>query len=151
MPATNHTRCVYRFSGPFLLLLAGLLFCTEALTQTKKHLTPIGASKKIIKYGTASYYATKFNNHRTANGEIYKSKKYSAACNILPLNTWVRVTNISNNRSVVLKINDRLHPKNKRLIDLSWIAAKKLGYLSRGLVRVRVEVLRNFHASTLQR
>src|SRR5215216_5183051 len=65
--------------------------------------------KPIILFGTASYYADKFNGRATANGEIYNGKKMTAACNVLPLGTWVRVTNLNNNRSVIVKTNDRLH------------------------------------------
>ena len=100
--------------------------------------------KNIIKYGTASFYAKKFNGRETANGEIYNSTHLTAACNVLPLNTWIKVTNLRNDKSVIVKINDRLHPKNKRLVDLSRAAAQKLGYVSRGLTRVKVEVLDNF-------
>jgi rare lipoprotein A len=64
----------------------------------------------------------------------------TAAHNGLPLNTWVRVTNLRNKRSVIVRINDRLHRKNKRLVDLSNVAAKSLGYLDDGLTQVKVEV-----------
>ena len=108
----------------------------------------ISTKKIIIKYGTASFYAKKFNGRRTANGDIYNSTKYTAACNVLPLNTWIKVTNLKNNKSVIVIINDRLHAKNKRLVDLSKTAAQKLGYVGRGLTRVKVEVLNNFQLST---
>ncbi len=91
--------------------------------------------------GTASYYANKFEGRKTANGEIFSQKKLTAASNIIPMNYWVRITNIRNKRSVVLRINDRMHPKNPRLIDLSLAAAKRLRYTGRGIVRVKVEVL----------
>lgn len=92
-------------------------------------------------YGTASYYADKFNGRETANGEIYDGKKMTAACNVLPLGTWIRVTNLSNNRWVVVKTNDRLHARMTRVVDLSRGAAEKLGYIGKGLTRVKVEVL----------
>jgi rare lipoprotein A len=97
--------------------------------------------KAKVLVGTASYYAEKFNGRQTANGEIYDSKKMTAACNQLPLGTWIRVTNLSNNRSVVVKTNDRLHPRMQRVVDLSRAAAQKLGYIGKGLTRVKVEVL----------
>ena len=97
--------------------------------------------KSKVLYGTASYYAEKFNGRQTANGEIYDSKKLTAACNTLPLGTWIRVTNLSNNKSVVVKTNDRLHPRMTRVVDLSRAAAEKLGYISKGLTKVKVEVL----------
>jgi rare lipoprotein A len=92
-------------------------------------------------YGTASYYADKFNGRETANGEVYNSTKMTAACNVLPMGTWIRVTNLSNNRWVIVKTNDRLHARMTRIVDLSRVAAQKLGYIGKGLTRVKVEVL----------
>ena len=92
-------------------------------------------------YGQASFYANKFEGKKTANGEIFSQKKLTCACNVLPLGTWIRVTNLRNGRTVVVKTNDRLHPRMKRIIDLSKAAAVKLGYVGAGLTRVKVEVL----------
>lgn len=92
-------------------------------------------------YGQASFYANKFNGRKTANGEIFDQKKFTCACNVLPLGTWVKVTNLRNGKTVIVKINDRIHPKMRRVVDLSRAAANKLGYISRGLTRVKVEVL----------
>src|SRR5580692_2118324 len=101
-----------------------------------------GATAPIkVQYGIASYYSNKFEGRKTYTDEIFSQKKLSAASNTLPMHTWIRVTNIRNNRTVVLRINDKMHPKNKRLIDLSRAAAKKLGYTGRGLTRVRIDVL----------
>jgi peptidoglycan lytic transglycosylase len=104
---------------------------------------PKNAHKSAIKvqYGIASFYSNKFEGRKTYTDEIFSQKKLSAASNTLPMHTWVRVTNIRNQRSVVLRINDKMHPRNKRLIDLSRAAARKLGYTGRGLTRVKVEVL----------
>lgn len=95
---------------------------------------------KII-YGTASFYANKFNGRKTASGEIFSQQKMTAACNVLPLGTWIKVTNIRNGRSIIVKVNDRLHPKMKRVVDLSRSAAQKLNYINSGLTKVKVEVL----------
>ena len=92
-------------------------------------------------YGIASYYSDKFVGRKTANGEIFSQDKMTAACNLLPLGAWISVTNLRNNRVVEVKINDRLHPKNKRIVDLTYLAAKKLGFLRAGLTSVRVDVL----------
>jgi rare lipoprotein A len=102
---------------------------------------PRSAKPAKVQYGTASFYADKFEGRQTATGEIFTQQKMTAAHNTLPLGTWIRVTNLSNKRAVVVRINDRLHPKNPRLVDLSKTAAKKLGYTGQGLTRVRVEVL----------
>lgn len=97
-------------------------------------------SNRIL-YGTASFYSNKFQGRKTANGEIFDQKKMTAACNVLPLGTWIRVTNLRNKKSVVVKTNDRLHTKMKRIVDLSRVAASQLGYIGSGLTRVKVEVL----------
>ncbi len=94
-----------------------------------------------VLYGQASYYANKFDGRRTASGEIFSQNKMTCACNVLPLGTWVKVTNLRNGKSVVVKINDRIHPKMKRIVDLSKTAAQKLGYVSGGLTRVKVEIV----------
>lgn len=94
-----------------------------------------------VQYGTASFYSNKFQGRKTASGQLYDSKKYTAAHNGLPMNTWIRVTNLRNKRSVLVKVNDRLHKRNQRLVDLSYVAAKKLGYTGHGITRVKVEVL----------
>ena len=94
-----------------------------------------------IQYGMASFYHSKFQGRKTSSGERYDQDKMTAAHNGLPMNTWIRVTNIKNGRTVVVKINDRLHHRNERLVDLSRSAASKLGYIGRGITRVKVEVL----------
>ena len=101
----------------------------------------VKGAKPMILYGTASFYSNSFNGKKTANGEIYSHKKMTAACNVLPLGTWIKVTNLRNGKSVVVKTNDRLHSKMKRVVDLSREAAEKLGYVKSGLTKVRVEVI----------
>ena len=118
-----------------LFIFSGVCFSQEKSNDTIK-IKP----KKVL-YGIASYYAEKFNGRPTANGEIYDGKKMTAACNSLPLGTWIRVTNLSNNRSVIVKTNDRLHPRMTRIVDLSRAAAEQLGFIKKGLTKVKVEVL----------
>lgn len=134
-----------------LLLLVSSAFSIKAQETTGIQATPAKhrqskkgkreVSKEKVHYGTASFYANKFEGRKTSTGEIFSQKKLSAASNILPLNHWVRVTNTRNNASVVLRINDRMHKNNKRLIDLSKSAAKKLRFTGFGLAHVKVEVL----------
>jgi rare lipoprotein A len=94
-----------------------------------------------LQYGIASFYDNKFEGRKTSNGEIFTQKKLTAASNTLPLNCWVKVTNLSNKRAVIVRITDRMHRKNKRLIDLSRSAASKLAYIGKGLTNVKVEYL----------
>ena len=91
--------------------------------------------------GIASWYGAKFNGHETSNGEIYDLYQASAAHKTLPIPSYARVTNLDNGKSVVVRINDRgpFHPD--RLIDLSYGAAVKLGYMEHGTARVEVEIL----------
>ena len=102
---------------------------------------PAGSKAKKVFYGQASFYANKFNGRKTASGEIFDQKKLTCACNVLPLGTWIKVTNLRNGKTVVVKVNDRIHPKMRRVVDLSKAAAQKLGFVSRGLTRVKVELV----------
>ena len=92
-------------------------------------------------YGLASFYAEKFQGRTTASGETFSQVELTAACNVFPLGTFLKVTNLKNHKSIIVKTNDRLHPKTKRLIDLSLSGAQKLDYVSRGLTRVKIEVV----------
>ena len=138
MAGSETTRLVWFVS--IWLILAGLPIKVKGQTHKSDWGTQREDGKKVI-YGVASYYANKFHGRKTANGEIFSQNKMTCACNVLPLGTWVRVTNLRNGRSVVVKTNDRLHPKIKRVVDLTRAAAEKLGYISGGLTRVKVEVL----------
>ena len=127
----------------FLLLSITFFYCPNSIAQQKTSGNKkIGKSDKSdIRYGVASFYADKFNGRKTASGQIFSQDKLTCACNVLPLGTWVKVTNMSNGKSVKLLVNDRLHPRMRRLVDLSKCAAKKLGFISSGLVKVKLEVL----------
>ena len=89
--------------------------------------------------GVASWYGDKFHGRLTANGEIYDMNALTAAHPTLPLPSYVRVTNLENYRSMILRTNDRGPFHNNRLIDLSVSAAKLLGFYDQGLAQVRVE------------
>src|SRR5471030_1772509 len=100
---------------------------------------PLSDSKRYVASGTASWYGTKFHGQNTANGEVYDLYGMSAAYKTLPLPSYVRVTNLDNNKSVILRVNDRGPFYSDRIIDLSYAAAKKLGYAEIGTARVKVE------------
>lgn len=93
--------------------------------------------------GKATYYADKFQNQKTASGEVYKKSKFTAAHKDLPFNTLVKVTNLKNGKSVVVKINDRGPFGRDREIDLSYIAAKSIDMIADGVVDVKVDILGN--------
>ncbi|MEJ7611266.1 MAG: septal ring lytic transglycosylase RlpA family protein [Ferruginibacter sp.] len=113
----------------------------QAVTKKAKKSKKLTANTGDTLLGRASYYSNKFSGRRTANGETFDHKKLTAACNLLPLGTWIQVMNLKNGKLVVVKTNDRLHHKTTRLVDLTRAAAKKLGFISAGLARVRVTVL----------
>jgi len=93
-----------------------------------------------VQYGTASYYADKFEGRKTYTDEIFRQDSLTAASNTLPMHTWVKVTNLRNHKFVYVRINDKMHPRNRRLIDLSKAAATVLGFAGKGLTKVRVDV-----------
>lgn len=113
----------------------------QAGEEIKVEKKPSKNANKII-YGLASFYAQKFHGKQTANGEIFSHQKFTAACNVLPLGTWVQVTNLKNGKIIIVRTNDRLHPKTRRIIDLTYAGAKKLGYIKNGLTRVKIEILK---------
>ena len=91
--------------------------------------------------GTASWYGSKFHGHKTSNGEIYDLYLASAAHKTLPIPCFVRVTNLGNGKSIVVRVNDRGPFHSDRVIDLSYAAAVKLGYMEAGTARVEVQVV----------
>lgn len=91
--------------------------------------------------GTASWYGRKFHGHKTSNGEVYDMYKMSAAHKALPLPTYLKVTNLANNRQVIVRVNDRGPFHGNRLIDLSYAAASKLDMLKKGTAQVRLEAI----------
>lgn len=93
-------------------------------------------------YGQASFYGAKFEGRKTSSGDIFRHAKFTAACNVVPLGTWLRVTNLRNGKSVLVRVNDRLHAHTKRIVDLTKASATKLGFTKAGLTRVKVEVLK---------
>lgn len=111
-------------TGLFLLLIC---VCSLAIGQTQT--------------GKASFYADKFEGSPTASGEKYKHSKLTAAHKSLPFGTKVRVTNLANNESVEVVINDRGPYVDSRIIDLSKSAAEKLKFVNQGLAEVKVEVI----------
>jgi len=102
---------------------------------------PLESSAGYDRTGVASWYGRDFHGKLTANGERYDMHALSAAHKTLPLPTLVRVTNLENGRSMVVRINDRGPFVKSRIIDLSYAAAKALGYDQKGTTRVRVQAL----------
>ncbi len=104
-----------------------------------KTYVPLTKTDNYKERGSASWYGKKFHGKRTANGDVYDMYAMTAAHPTLPLPSYARVTNLSNNKSIVVRVNDRGPFMHNRVIDLSYTAAYKLGIVANGSAEVEVE------------
>ena len=132
--------------------LSGMVFLSGCST-----LPPINRSGDVALYdpgprsietGKASYYGGRWIGRLTANGEHYLAGDLTAAHKHLPFNTMVRVTNLRNGKSVIVRINNRGPYAKGRILDLSVVAAKKLEMMGDGIIPVRAEVLKKIEVIT---
>ena len=100
-----------------------------------------GSVRGYTQTGLASYYADRYHNKRTASGELHKRGGNTAAHMTLPFGTQVKVTNLANGKSVVVRVNDRGNFARGRIIDLSRAAFSRIGNTRSGLIKVRLEVI----------
>jgi len=107
------------------------------------HYYPRYVKKGLVKYGKASWYGKPFHGKRTANGERYNMYSMTAAHRTYAMNTVVKVTNLKNKKSVKVRINDRGPFYRSRDIDLSYIAAKRLGIHKKGVAKIKLEVIKS--------
>jgi rare lipoprotein A len=122
--------------------LAGLLASAALVSAAcSANHRPGTAAAPAVSRGTASWYGPKFNGRRTANGERYDMRSMTAAHRNLPFGTLVQVTNLENGRQAVVRINDRGPYGRRRVIDLSYAAARQLGMIGAGTARVEMAVL----------
>lgn len=130
-----------------LIIIATILFtsCSSAVkfssSSTSKY-DDDNSEVVTVMYGKASYYGSEFDGRSTANGETFSNKEYTAAHKSLPFGSIVRVTNLSNNNIVIVRVNDRGPYVTGRVIDLSRIAAEKLGMIRDGVIDVKIELLK---------
>lgn len=93
--------------------------------------------------GTASFYAEEFQGKKTADGEIYDMNELTCAHPSLPFNSLLKITNLNNKKTAIVRVNDRMPPRGDgRIIDLSKKTAQDLDFISKGLATVRIEILR---------
>ena len=135
-----------------LLLIVFLFACTASPRynsgnikknsnfKVKSNKSTYSKHKKIYK-GVASWYGPNFHGKLTANGEVYDQYGVTAAHKELPLNTIARVTNLDNEKSIILRINDRGPYAKNRILDCSYGAAKKLDFLNQGTANVKIEII----------
>jgi rare lipoprotein A len=130
-----------------VLFLASSLGAAPGQQSSNKAKQSPAPSKKVLKkekpyqVGTASWYGKDFHGRETASGEPYDMFRFTAAHMSLPLGTWVRVTNVRNGKSVIVRVNDRGPVVPGRIIDLSYGAAQILGFRARGTARVQLDVV----------
>jgi rare lipoprotein A len=99
----------------------------------------MGCSRKIVESGKASFYADKFIGRKTASGTVFRQNRMTAAHKTLPFGTKVKVTNLSNGRKAKVRITDRGPFVEGRIIDLTKKAAKRLGMVNAGIVKVEIK------------
>jgi rare lipoprotein A len=151
--------CCKRWSIYLLLYAAGVIlagcsstprFAGKEEQQTNGH-TPVSQNEQPVKQttgkilltleGIVSYYAHDFHGKQTSNGEVFDMNALTAAHRTFPFGTKVRITNIENNKTVVVRVNDRGPFKEGRIMDLSLGAAKEIDLIRTGTARARLEVL----------
>lgn len=116
-----------------IAIVSILLTCTGHSQDT--------TSKPLTTKGTASFYAAKFNGRKTCSGQRFSNDSLTAAHKSLKLGTYVRVRNLKNDSTVIVRINDRLPRSSKRSIDLTQRAARQLNFIRAGLAKVEITVL----------
>ncbi|NJL08064.1 MAG: septal ring lytic transglycosylase RlpA family protein [Methylacidiphilales bacterium] len=123
--------------------LSAAAICCAVLVTTSVglHAEPLNAVKTSGGVGAASFYGYNdgFNGRRTASGERFDRNSMTAAHRSLPFGTRIRVTNLRNGRSIVVRINNRGPFIRGRIIDVSYAAARELGFVERGVTQVRIE------------
>jgi rare lipoprotein A len=131
-------------ANSIVIITVGTLFvgCVASPRFTsEKFIRENNESYSMTEEGMASYYAEEFNGRQTSNGETYDMNRMTCAHQTLPFNTHVRVTNLENGKSVIVRINDRGPFKDNRIIDLSLAAAKSIELIGSGTAKVRLEVI----------
>ena len=124
--------------------LESLTAVVGTLDETLRASDPVVAEEKVyeaIGQGTASYYGSELAGNRTASGERFNPHDLTAAHRTLPLGTRLRVTNVANGRSVIVRVNDRGPFVGKRLIDVSLGAAREIQMIRSGTAQVRLEIV----------
>jgi rare lipoprotein A len=131
-----------RISASLLVLALGFPASASGTDQpTSTNLRPVKRFKRWIQVGQASWYGFKFQGRKTATGESYDMNQLTCAHRSLPLGSWVRVTNLKNRKSIIVRVNDRGPALDNRIVDLSYAAAQAVGLA--GIGKVRLDSMRD--------
>jgi rare lipoprotein A len=114
-------------------------FANRPYSALGKNYVPMTSLQPFSQRGLASWYGKRYHGQKTSSGEVYDMYAMTGAHPTLPIPSYVRVTNLANGKSVVVRINDRGPFTSDRVIDLSYVAAYKLGYIQAGQARVEVQ------------
>lgn len=117
------------------------IWTSKPYTIMGKHYTPMATGKGHTEVGQASWYGQKFHGHKTANGEIFDMFALTAAHKTLPLPSFVKVTNLQTSKAIIVRVNDRGPFHDDRVLDLSYGAAKKLGFHQYGVTDIKMDVI----------
>lgn len=153
LPSSPRRGAYYLDDGPAEQIPEGLLDIPDAEPRIEplatgprrpysvfgKNYLPISDNRPFVQRGIGSWYGKKFHGQRTASGEIYDMYKMTAAHPTLPIPSYARVTNLRNGKQITVRINDRGPFHSERIIDLSYTAALKLGYVGRGSSELEIE------------
>lgn len=123
------------------LIIAICFISATASAIASDNLPDNPEAKNNTKKGVASFYSDFFNGRKTANGEVFSQNKLTCASNVYPIGTWLRVTHLKSGKSVIVRVNDRMHPRMRRIVDLSRLAAEQLGMIKSGVAEVMIENL----------
>ncbi|MBI3189065.1 MAG: septal ring lytic transglycosylase RlpA family protein [Ignavibacteriales bacterium] len=137
--ARNDNTITYALCIICLLVCLLMIGCTSSPRFTSRYVGD--GNYQLVEEGIASYYAEPYHGQQTSNGEIYDMYKMTAAHQTLPLNTRVKVTNLTNMKTTEVRINDRGPFVGDRIIDLSVSAAKEIDMIGPGTALVRLEVI----------
>jgi rare lipoprotein A len=151
----SETRCNIRtrrssFTAAALALLVTVAGVTaQATGDVPAHNDHASRSGKWYQIGKASWYGRRFQGHRTASGEAFDLNMLTCAHRSLPIGTLLRVTNLGNRRSVMVRVNDRGPIPGNKIVDLSYAAARSLGFSGSGSARVRLDKIEGAEAALL--
>ncbi len=130
----------FKTMSSYFMVIMIMMGPIVSAAQGKVNYRNVAQSDSAVGY--ASFYSNKFIGKKTASGEVFRQDKLTCAHNTFPMGTILKVTNLKNDKTVTVRVNDRLHHRNPRLVDLTILAAKTLDFKASGIIKVKVEVLK---------